>query len=64
MRTRRHCFATHLLEGGADIRTIQALMGHTDIRTTTRYLQIRQHHIRDYASKFDLLALPQKVPAI
>jgi site-specific recombinase XerD len=64
VHTLRHCFATHLLEAGADVRTIQVLLGHTDLRTTTRYLQIRQPHIQTYASKFDLLAVPSKAPGI
>lgn len=64
VHTLRHCFATHLLEMGVDVRTIQVLMGHTDLRTTSRYLQIRQHHVGACASKFDLLALPPKLPGV
>ena len=55
IHTLRHCFATHLLEAGVDVRTIQMLLGHRSLDTTTRYLRITRQHLATIRSPFDLL---------
>jgi len=53
----RHACATHMLEAGADLRTIQHLLGHADIRTTARYLHVSARMIQAIQSPFDTLLL-------
>jgi site-specific recombinase XerD len=51
--TLRHCFATHLLDSGTDIRTIQALLGHKSIKSTCLYLHLTDHHFSQLVSPAD-----------
>jgi len=54
----RHAFATHLLEAGVDVHTIQRLMGHGSLSTTARYFHLAQKHLSGTASPLELLERP------
>ncbi|MBC8389027.1 MAG: site-specific integrase [Actinobacteria bacterium] len=56
----RHSFATHMLEAGVDIRTIQVLMGHASIGSTAAYLHVARKNLDSAKSPLDLLYVPDQ----
>jgi site-specific recombinase XerD len=60
--TLRHCYATHQLERGVNLRTLQAVLGHARLETTLRYLRVLPEHVAGLKSPLDVLGTPEGKP--
>jgi integrase/recombinase XerD len=61
VHTLRHSYATHLLEAGVDLGTLQRLLGHRDLKTTVRYTHLSVQRVQQTAGLLDLIATPTEV---
>lgn len=55
VHTLRHCFATHLVDGGCDLHTVQELLGHSNLQTTARYLHLSTERTKRLTNPYDVL---------